>query len=86
MVFFWLLLNDQLNTRNLLHRKCFNIPSTNCVLSSNDLEETQKHLFFEYDSRSLCWTTLHIVWDLSLPVVDMIEQQKTGSITTILWK
>jgi hypothetical protein len=52
MVFFWLLLNDQLNTRNLLHRKCFNIPSTNCVLSSNDLEETQKHLFFEYDSRS----------------------------------
>jgi hypothetical protein len=74
--FFWLLLNDRLNTRNLLWRKRFHIPSVNCVLCNHDSEETLKHLFFECEFAQSCWTALHIVWDLSLSVLEMIEQQK----------
>jgi hypothetical protein len=75
-VFFWLLLNDRLNTRNLLRHKWFHIPSVNCVLCNHDSEETLKHLFFECEFAQSCWTALHIVWDLSLSVLEMIEQQK----------
>jgi hypothetical protein len=45
-VFFWLLLNDRLNTKNLLRRKRFNVLSVACVLCNLDSEETLKHLFF----------------------------------------
>jgi hypothetical protein len=44
-VFFWLLLKDQLNTRNILRHKKFNIPTVDYVLCSNGSEETMKHLF-----------------------------------------
>jgi hypothetical protein len=74
-VFFWLLLNDRLNTRNFLRRKRFHIPSVHCVLCNHDSEETLKHLFFECEFAQSYWTA-HIVWDLSLPVLEMIEQQK----------
>jgi hypothetical protein len=75
-VFFWLLLNDQLNTRNLLRWKRFNIPTVSCVLCSCGIDETVKHLIFECEFAQLCWTLLHIIWDLSLPVIEMIEEQK----------
>jgi hypothetical protein len=65
-VFFWLLLNDCLNTHNLLRRKRFNIPTVECVMCSSGAEETLKHLFFECQFAQLCWTSLHIIWDLSL--------------------
>jgi hypothetical protein len=75
-VFFWLLLNDWLNTRNLLRRKRFNIPSTDCVLCSHNVEETLHHLFFGREFVQSCWTSLHIIWDIFISVVSMIEQQK----------
>jgi hypothetical protein len=34
-------------------------------MCSNGSEETLKHLFFECEFVQSCWTTLHIVWDLS---------------------
>jgi hypothetical protein len=75
-VLFLLLLNDRLTTRNLLRRKRFNIPSVNFVLCSHDCEETLKHLFFECEFAQTCWAALHIVWGLSLLVLEMIEQQR----------
>jgi hypothetical protein len=71
-----LLLNYRLNIRNLLRRKRFNIPSTNCMLCSHIEEETLHHLFFGCEFAQSCWTTLHIVWDLSLSVVSMMEHQR----------
>jgi hypothetical protein len=44
-VFFWLLLNDRLNTRNLLRHNRFHLPSTNCVMFNHGVEETMHHLF-----------------------------------------
>jgi hypothetical protein len=75
-VFFWLLLNDHLNSRNLLRRKRFNVPSVDCVMCSHGMEETMKHLFFDCEFVQLCWALLHFIWDLSLPVIDMIEDGK----------
>jgi hypothetical protein len=75
-VFFLLLLNDRLNTRKLLRRKRFNAPSADYIMCSHGIEETLKHLFFDCEFAQICWTSLHIVWDLSLPVTEMIEDGK----------
>jgi hypothetical protein len=46
--FAWLLLNDRLNTRNILRRrKKFLEEGYNCVLCQEEIEETSEHLFFE---------------------------------------
>jgi hypothetical protein len=44
-IFFWLLLHDRLNTRNLLRRKNFVITTYNCATINCDHEETLVHLF-----------------------------------------
>jgi hypothetical protein len=44
--FFWLLIHDILNTRNLLKRKNMSLPSYDCVLHHcSQQEETLIHLF-----------------------------------------
>jgi hypothetical protein len=72
-VFLWLLLNDHLNTQNLLRRKRFNVPSVECVMCTHAMEETLKHLFFDCEFAQLCWASLHFIWDLSLPTIAMIK-------------
>jgi hypothetical protein len=44
--FFWLLLHDRLNTRNLLRRKRRILDDYSCVLCQTATEETLQHLFF----------------------------------------
>ena len=44
-VFFWLLTNDRLSTRNILRRKHMHLPSYSCMLCSSNSEETVQHLF-----------------------------------------
>ena len=46
-IFFWMLIHDRVNTRNLLNRKSFHIPSYNCVLCALDTEETSQHLIWD---------------------------------------
>ena len=57
-VFFWLLLKDRLNTRNLLHRKSFHIQSYSCVLCNLDIEETSLHLFWDCPFALNCWNSI----------------------------
>jgi hypothetical protein len=45
--FFWLLLKDYLNTRNLLRRKNKVLEDYNCAIGNSGTEETCMHLFFE---------------------------------------
>jgi hypothetical protein len=47
----------------------------NYVLCSHGQEETLQHLFFECEFLQSCWSALHIVWNLSLSLMDMIKQQ-----------
>ena len=44
-VFFWRLLHDRLNTRNLLRRKSFHLGNYNCAVNNCPREETLQHLF-----------------------------------------
>jgi hypothetical protein len=52
--FFWLLLHDRLNTRNLLRRKQFIIQSYSCVILNCNQEETLQHLFLTCPFASAC--------------------------------
>jgi hypothetical protein len=58
--FFWLLLRDRLNTRNILRRKNRNIDDYSCVLCNSGCEETLEHPFFSCTFSQDCWDSLHI--------------------------
>lgn len=70
--FFWLLLRDRLNTRNLLRRKNMFLEDYSCVLCNNRHEETLFHLFFECPFSESCWNSISISWDLNLQPLDVI--------------
>ena len=70
--FFWLLLRDRLNTKNLLRRKHMHLDDYTCVMCSQGCEETSFHLFFECSFSKECWETIPISWDFNLNPVDMI--------------
>lgn len=46
---FWLLIHDRVNSRNLLHRKSFHLPSYSYELCQSNTEETTLHLFWDCD-------------------------------------
>jgi hypothetical protein len=53
-LFSWLLLNDKLNTRNMLKRRRKYLESGyNCVLCREGMEETREHLFLTTHPQSL---------------------------------
>lgn len=74
--FFWLLLRDRLNTRNLLRSKNRNIDDFSCVLCNSGSEETLEHMFFSCRFSQDCWDSLHIFWDLSLDPLDMVIEAR----------
>ena len=45
--FFWLLLLDRLNTKDLMARKNFYVENIDCVLCDDEQRESMMHLFFE---------------------------------------
>jgi len=60
--FFWLLLRDRLNTRNMLRRKNRHLDDYNCVFCNSNTEETA----FIFSSLALsalpCWNSINIFW------------------------
>ena len=48
-IFFWLLLHDRVNTRNMLQRRTFYLPCYNCALFPMNTDETSQHLFWDCD-------------------------------------
>lgn len=58
--FFWLLIRDRLNTRNLLRRKNMHLPYYTCALCSAGVEEDYFHLFFHCSFSQQCWATINI--------------------------
>ena len=80
-VFSWLLFMDRLNTRNILKRKKQKLEGNNynCVLCSNNIEETAFHLFFSCPFSQTCWQHLGINWDFTREFFEMMQQAKTQS-------
>lgn len=72
--FFWLLIQDRLNSRDLLIRKHFYIETGNCVLcNNNDLEDVM-HLFFSCDFSQNFWMNLGITWISDMHLTDMLME------------
>lgn len=58
--FFWLLLNDRLNTRGLLRRKNMVLDSYTCELCIIQRDETLNHLFLHCSFARNCWAAIGI--------------------------
>lgn len=74
--FFWLLLKDRLNTRDLLKRKNKFLEYYSCAICNLGVDETCMHLFFECPFSSSCWNSIGIHWNLNLPCLDMVLQAR----------
>jgi hypothetical protein len=62
--FTWLLLNDRLNTRNVLKRRKRHMEEGyNCVMCQDGIEETTEHLSFDCQTAACKWFALGISWD-----------------------
>lgn len=73
--FFWLLLEDRLNTRNLLRRKNKYMDDQTCVLCNNGVEVP---FIFYLIVCSLRASYLNIHWNLNLQPLDMIIEARTN--------
>ncbi|KAF8765281.1 hypothetical protein HU200_008735 [Digitaria exilis] len=74
--FFWLLLRDRLNTRNILRRKRRALEDYHCAFCSANTEETLFHLFFECSFSQWCWRFLNVRWNFNLMDMDMLIQAR----------
>jgi hypothetical protein len=70
--FFWLLLRDRLNTRELLRRKNLDLRDYNCVLCNTHSKESLLHLFFDCRFSRWCWRFVNVQWNTSLDPQDML--------------
>ena len=70
--FFWLLLQDRLNTRDLLHRKTFYLEDTSCVLCQDAPMEFMQHLFFGCEFSQIFWWRLNQEWNYDMDLYDML--------------
>lgn len=71
--FAWRLLNDRLNSRNMLRkRNKFLEEGYNCALCQNSMEETIEHLFFDCPSAATRWFILGIVWEENVSIHEKI--------------
>jgi hypothetical protein len=59
-VFFWLLINDRLSTRDLLKRKRMALPDYSCIHCPAMVEESTFHLFLDCPYARQCWAWLNL--------------------------
>lgn len=57
-IYFWLLLHEGVNTRNLLKGKSMHLDCYECVFSNEGAEETLMHLFWDCTFAQDCWDTI----------------------------
>jgi hypothetical protein len=74
--FAWLLMNQRLNTKDLMTHKHFYVEFNDCVLCDNCPQETLMHLFFECNYSQAFWWALNIEWDTDRDLHDMISEVK----------
>jgi hypothetical protein len=65
-----------MNTRELLSRKNFHIPSQLCALCEDANIENFIHLFFACDFSQHFWWNLNLEWNSELPIMDLLIDGK----------
>jgi hypothetical protein len=71
--FAWLLMNNRLNTKDLMCRKNFFVQIKDCVLCDTCPEETLMHLFFECSFSQSFWWAIGIEWNTDFHLIHMIS-------------
>ena len=74
--FCWLMLNDIINTCELLTRKSFHLDSSSCVLCNDEDMEDRTHLLFSCTFSQNFWWNIDIEWNTDLHIHDMIYDGK----------
>ena len=74
--FFWLLLLERLNTKDLMTRKHFYVEDVNCVLCTDDFNEDLIHLFFGCEFSKSFWESINYSWDIELELIEMLMEGK----------
>ena len=69
-IFFWQLLHDRVNTRNLLRRKNFDLEGYHGAVRDCQQEETLHHLFWSCPFASQCWDFICPNRDRNLSVLE----------------
>ena len=75
-MFFWMLLHDRVNTRNLLRRKSFVLEEYKCVVLSCQQEETLHHLFWGCQFSRNCWDFICPQRSPNLSVLEAFQDLK----------
>jgi hypothetical protein len=77
-VFFWLLLQDKLNTRDRLRRRNMHLESYTCENYILQRHETSYHLFLRCNFEQACWSSIGVITlqiNCSLRVVMRLQRQ-----------
>jgi hypothetical protein len=76
--FFWLLIFDRLDIRNLLCQKNFYLHTYSCVLCDSNVEETLVHLFLNCTFSAWCWRLVGINRNNTLPTMERLESARAA--------
>lgn len=71
-IFFWLMIQDRINTRDMMSRKNFYVQERNCVLCDELVDEIVEHLFLGCEFSQQFWWMLGLEWDSELAIVDIL--------------
>lgn len=71
-IFFWLLIQDKLNTRDMVIRKNFYVEDGHCVPCKNNDMEDVIHLFLPCDLCQIFWLNLGMTWNTYMGLIDML--------------
>jgi hypothetical protein len=75
-VFFWLLLVDRLNTRDLLQRRDMILDSYTCDMCILQLPETNAHLLLRCNFAKACWNSIGVTFTSSRAILQILEKIK----------
>lgn len=76
-VFFWLLAQDRLSTRNILRRRNMQLQSFDFVLCLDSHEETVEHLFLHCQFAKACWNLVGVQVPSLMDPLQVLESFKS---------
>jgi hypothetical protein len=74
--FYWLMIQNRVNTKERMVHKSFFVQNDKCVLCDEQVIEDREHLFFECDFSRNFWWKLNHEWNNDLNFLDMIMDGK----------
>ena len=83
----WLLVNNRLNTKDMMQHKHWHIDDVHdCVLCTQGLLEDLEHLFFSSAFARDCWDDISVPWDFSEMVRQRLELASHASNHPHFWE